>query len=309
MAASAQEPPALKTSVYQNWRNKIPENGELGKEKVGECSEILFRQKKTRRSLSRTLSGKAEGARRGCSRGVTNPAAPRAARAHAPRPTPAARRPSVSGRAAGRTVTAGEASGLGDDPGLQQRIPGRAGRPAHGAGPPTALAGLRPQEVGLKGPRGSPTGSQPCGSRTRLRGCTLSQDRPIVPVRSRLLSPGSARPDPSWPSASWLSPVRERVPRHARHGSADHTGKPGLLGQGSFALCSGATVKLLSSAHQGGRHIAKIQHAPLSTAGPISQTSSIVLAALPRLELRALRAVFPSPHFVTGVTTSSFRLS
>lgn len=243
------------------------------------------------------------------SRGVTNPAAPRAARAHAPRPTPAARRPSVSGRAAGRTVTAGEASGLGDDPGLQQRIPGRAGRPAHGAGPPTALAGLRPQEVGLKGPRGSPTGSQPCGSRTRLRGCTLSQDRPIVPVRSRLLSPGSARPDPSWPSASWLSPVRERVPRHARHGSADHTGKPGLLGQGSFALCSGATVKLLSSAHQGGRHIAKIQHAPLSTAGPISQTSSIVLAALPRPELRALRAVFPSPHFVTGVTTSSFRLS
>lgn len=125
-----------------------------------------------------------------------------------------------------------------------------------------------------------------------------------MPVRSRLLSPGSARPGRSWSSASWISPARERVPRHARHGPAVHTGKLGLLGQGSFALCFGATVKLLSSARQGGRHIAKAQHAPLSTASPINQTSSSVLSALPKGKRGVQSFVLPSPHVVTGVTTS-----
>lgn len=155
-------------------------------------------------------------------------------------------------RAASGTGGGGRDFRPGDDPALGlQRLSGSrwAGRPARRAASPTVLARLRPQGIGIGGLRGSPSGSQPCGSRTRLRGCNLSQDRPIVPVRSRLLSHRAARPGPCWPSASWLSPAQERVPIHTRYGPADSTGILGLLGQGSFALCSGATVKKIGRAH------------------------------------------------------------
>lgn len=142
----------------------------------------------------------------------------------------------------------------------------RTGRPpALGAGSPTRLRS--PAEgKRLRARRGSRGHSQPCGSRTRRSCCTLSQDRPIVLARSRLLSPGSARPGRCWPSGPWLSPAREPVLRRARHGGAKKTGSAGFWGLESFALWFEATVKLLSSAHQGGRHVANTQHASRSTA-------------------------------------------
>lgn len=51
-------------------------------------------------------------------------------------------------------------------------------------------------------------------------------------------------------------------------------GNVGLLSLGSFALWFEATVKLLSSAHQGGRHIAKTQHASRPMACLTGQTTS-----------------------------------
>lgn len=150
----------------------------------------------------------------------------------------------------------------------------RTGRPpALGAGLPT---GLRSSAEGkrFRAPRVSYSHFQPCGSRTRRSCCNQSQDGPIVLARSRLLSPGSARPGRSWSPAPWLSPAWERVLRNRRHGAAEKTRNVGLLGLGSFALWFEATVKLLSSAHQGGRHIAKTQNAARSTAWLISQTSS-----------------------------------
>lgn len=142
----------------------------------------------------------------------------------------------------------------------------RTGRPpALGAGSPTRLRS--PAEgKRFRARRGSRSHSQPCGSRTRRSCCTLSQDRPIVLARSRRLSPGSARPGRCWPSAPWLAPAPEAVLRRARHGGAKKTGSAGLLGPESFALWFEATVKLLSSAHQGGRHVANTQHASRSTA-------------------------------------------
>lgn len=65
--------------------------------------------------------------------------------------------------------------------------------PALGAGSPP---GLRSPAEGkrFEAPRVSACHSQPCGSRTRRSCCNQSQDRPIVLARSRLPSPGSARP-------------------------------------------------------------------------------------------------------------------
>lgn len=166
----------------------------------------------------------------------------------------------------GLTMTLLSASNVSADP--------RTGRPpALGAGSPT---GLRSSAEGMRfrAPEVSCSHSQPCGSRTCRSCCNQSQDRPIVLARSRLLSPGSARPGRFWPPALWLSPVWERVLRDRLHRAAEKTGNVGLLGLGSFALWFQATVKLRSSAHQGGRHIAKTQHAARSTAWVTSQTSS-----------------------------------
>lgn len=269
---------------------------------VGECSKILSRQKTLGDLYLQLWAGSRRGAGWGCRAGGHPPRSPTAARSHA-RPGP---KPPAAAEAVGfRKGSEPDCHGGSDfRPGVTLLSASNAAPGARGAGSPTALARLRPRGVESAGLRGSSTGSQPCGSRTRLRGCNLSQDRPIVPVRSRLLNPGSARPVRSWSSASWFSPAREQIPRHARHGPAVHTGKVGLLGQGSFALCFGATVKLLSSARQGGRHIAKAQHAPLSTACPINQTSSSILSALLKRKEGARSFVLPFPHFVTGVTTS-----
>lgn len=63
----------------------------------------------------------------------------------------------------------------------------------------------------------------------------------------------------------------------------------GLSGLGSFALWFEATVKLLSSAHQGGRHIAEARHAPRPTAWLRDQTTS---ARSGRASRDAVGAVF-----------------
>lgn len=96
---------------------------------VAECSKILI-QVKTRRSLSRTPSGKSEGAGWGEESGVTNPAAPGAAPTLAPsRKPPAAQE--VVWRTASRTVRGGRDFRPGDDPALGlQRLSGSQGRQA-----------------------------------------------------------------------------------------------------------------------------------------------------------------------------------
>lgn len=164
----------------------------------GERAGTLTRAKSLPRSFFRTLSGKSEGVGRAAGTGQPEELRPlRRTRPQAPSPlaAPEAGRPFPEGlraelskacRTSGLTMTLLSASNASADP--------RTGRPpALGAGSPP---GLRSPAEGKRfgAPRVSACHSQPCGSRTRRSCCNQSQDRPIVLARSRLPSPGSARP-------------------------------------------------------------------------------------------------------------------
>lgn len=163
----------------------------------GECAGTVTRAKSLPRSFFRTLSGKSEGV----GRAGGEPGSPRSSvrsdargpRSQAPgcsggRPFPEGLRAELSKACGtrGLTMTLLSASNASADP--------RTGRPpALGAGSPP---GLRSPAEGkrFRAPRVSSCHSQPCGSRTRRSCCNQSQDRPIVLARSRLPSPGAARP-------------------------------------------------------------------------------------------------------------------
>lgn len=184
-------------------KKKKTEKGEVEKEMDGECAETLT-PAKSLRSFSLTLRGKSERVGRAVRAEGTQGAPHRHTRPQIPSHRLLLRL-SVPGGAASGAVKGVRYSRPHDDPalGLQRRT-GRP--PALGARSP---AGLRAPAEGkrFRAPRASSSHSQPCGSRTRRSCCNQGQDWPIVLARSRLLSPGPARPGRPWPPAPWLSPA------------------------------------------------------------------------------------------------------
>lgn len=190
-AASAREPPALNTSVFPELVKQERGEGGVGRERSGERAEPLTLAHRPLKSFFLS-EGRRTGSR---GWGAAQGALPRRTRPQTQAPgyfwgrlLPEGLRAELSKarEASGLTMTLRSASDASAD--------ARAGRPpAPDAGSPT---GLRSPDAGrrFRAPRGSSSHFQPCGCRTRRSCCNQSQDRPIVLARSRLLSPGSARP-------------------------------------------------------------------------------------------------------------------
>lgn len=181
MAASAPEPPALKSSGNPDRWNQEQRPGEVPEE------SSLWRK------VFLTPGGKSERAGRAAGSGAAPGAPQRRTRPQSPRPGLRLRLRAPGG-AASRAVHGVRGPRPHDDParGLCRSGPRQAARSV-GPGSPT---GRRSPAAGkgFVAPRVSPGRSQPCGSRSRRSCCNHSRDWPIVLARSRVLSLGSARP-------------------------------------------------------------------------------------------------------------------